>query len=497
MSFTFQFTIWFIDWTEFSSSENFATPQYKQRESMISGMLRLLLLAFVLLCSLSYASGELTTLSKVEGDLMTTLLTNYNKHSRPTTSTNKPVPVKFDLKLGKLVRLDIKSQVMITNTRILMKWFDPSLQWNMTEHNNTDFINIPSSLLWTPDILLYNTAVQQSEGKSDVYKAHVLVRHTGTAIWTSPVTLQASCIIDIKWFPFDKQVCSLNFGSLSYTRNKVKLLFFKQPRDTKELEDNFFFSSGHWSMTGMSAVLKTEKFECCDDPFSVIEYSFKWKRLSTYWLLYLVLPCLCLSFVALFTFFIPPETGERSGFAITTVLAMSVYLLVISDRMPEKSDGSPLIGVLYIVMFFLMTGVLITVIMTTFLWYKTSRPPFWLKRALRLNSNAVVLFNSVNTQLEATATIVGNDKTNENKRSSSTNQVTRPRLESIDERTQLRRRLTLNRSSSRLTVNDMKKMEDNQEEWREIACKLDRVFFWLFLALSIISPGIVLISYSV
>eukprot|EP00794_Sanderia_malayensis_P009290 gene9290-10271_t len=452
-------------------------------------------LIFLLACCCTSLYGS--SVSNIEQNLMTNLLTNYSVNARPTLSNRESVIVKFDVKIGKLVKLDIKEQVMIANTRIMMEWTDPSLVWNKKKYNNTGTLTIPNNLVWTPDIMLYNTAVMESKGKDDLYKSHVIVRNTGKVVWMSPLTLQASCSIYLKWFPFDEQVCRLNFGSISYTERQLQLKRFKTRNSFDEIQAKFYFSSGHWKIVSIDSNITTEYYECCFDGFSIIHYTFTWKRLSLYWLLYLVLPCLCLAVLAVFTFFIPAATGERSGFAITTVLAMSVYLLVISDKMPEKSDESPVIGVLYIVLFFIMTAVLLSVIITTYMAYKTTKPPKFLRKhfvkknkkppkddvtSLREPPGVRIPMKRVaaaDNEVEPRVETEGDDLFND---------LPNARFRSIGKKQSLRRHLSV------LSAQEEKELE-NQEEWQIIAAHVDRILFWIFCVMIFIGPGIVLLSY--
>ncbi len=422
--------------------------------------------------------------STFESNLLTLLLANYSKYTRPAVSNIKPVTVNFDVKLGKLVQLDIKQQVMISNTRIMMRWYDPNLKWNRNVFNGTDFINIPNQLIWTPDIMLQNTAVRESKSKTDVYKAHVRVRSNGEVMWMSPVTVQASCAINLKWFPFDQQTCELTFGSISYTKSKLQIDYFKKNRATADMKAKFYYSSGQWDMIKMTQETRDVTFECCKDPFSMLKYTFEWKRLTTYWLLYLVMPCSCLSFLAVFTFFIPAGTGERTGFAITTVLAMSVYLLVISDRMPEKSDEAPLIGVLYIVLFFLMTAVLVSVIVTTSMAYKITKPPEYLRRFLKTHQK-----NKVQTSVLPLKPIGSHNEAVDIEASNVELQEARFRRIS-------RRSRNLRRTMSTLSYEEEIEM-GNQEEWGIIASHIDNILFWVFMTLTVVGPVIVIICYFV
>jgi len=47
-------------------------------------------------------------------------------------------------------------------------------------------------------------------------QSKVMVRHDGNVFWPPPAKLRSSCKIDITYFPFDDQCCSMKFGSWTY-----------------------------------------------------------------------------------------------------------------------------------------------------------------------------------------------------------------------------------------------------------------------------------------
>ena len=105
---------------------------------------------------------------------------------------------------------------------------------------------------------------------------------------------------------------------------------------------------------------------------------FTLKRRPTFFLLYLVFPCMAISSLSLVSYIIPPEAGERIGYGVTVMLSFSVYLIVISDKLPEKSDTTPLLGILYVVSFYLLVFSFVASTFNIRLYYAKTRPPQWL-----------------------------------------------------------------------------------------------------------------------
>ena len=51
-----------------------------------------------------------------------------------------------------------------------------------------------------------------------------------------------------------------------------------------------------------------------------------------------------MSVLTLLVFCMPPESGEKIALGVTVLLAFSVFMLAIAEKMPETSDSIPLIG---------------------------------------------------------------------------------------------------------------------------------------------------------
>jgi len=51
--------------------------------------------------------------------------------------------------------------------------------------------------------------------------SHVLLKSTGAIMWPVQVRARSLCDVDMTYFPFDDQLCSLRFGSWLYSDQRV------------------------------------------------------------------------------------------------------------------------------------------------------------------------------------------------------------------------------------------------------------------------------------
>lgn len=55
-------------------------------------------------------------------------------------------------------------------------------------------------------------------------KTKALLKYDGTITWVPPAIFKSSCPMDITYFPFDYQNCSMKFGSWTYDKAKIDLV---------------------------------------------------------------------------------------------------------------------------------------------------------------------------------------------------------------------------------------------------------------------------------
>ena len=51
-----------------------------------------------------------------------------------------------------------------------------------------------------------------------------------------------------------------------------------------------------------------------------------------------------MSSLTVLVFCLPPDSGEKIALGVTVILAFSVFMLAIAEKMPETSESIPLVG---------------------------------------------------------------------------------------------------------------------------------------------------------
>lgn len=75
-----------------------------------------------------------------------------------------------------------------------------------------------------------------------------------------------------------------------------------------------------------------------------VTYSVRLRRRPGFHLFHLVLPCLLVNALALLSFFVPCESGEKVTLGINTLLCVAVFLVVVRDSLPPGGTMLPLIS---------------------------------------------------------------------------------------------------------------------------------------------------------
>jgi len=202
-----------------------------------------------------------------------------------------------------------------------------------SEYNGLQDTRFPPSKVWTPDILLFNSASQEF---NSAYPTNVHVYSDGKCEFIPPGIFLSTCQIDITWFPFDDQDCVLTFGSWTLNAKFLNLSISKDFGDISEFKTN-----SEWELIGFPASLSKYDYE--GEPYINAVFELKIRRRTLYYFSNLILPCVLIAFMAVLGFYFPPESGEKVTLEITILMSLTFFMNVVTEMVPPSSK-TPLIG---------------------------------------------------------------------------------------------------------------------------------------------------------
>uniref|UniRef100_A0A674E2U9 Acetylcholine receptor subunit epsilon n=1 Tax=Salmo trutta TaxID=8032 RepID=A0A674E2U9_SALTR len=282
--------------------------------------------------------------SKLIGDLFR----GYNKNIRPAAHPTDKVEVQVKLILTNLISLNEKEETLTTNVWIEIQWNDIRLAWNTSEYFGIEVIRVPYNTVWLPDIVLENNI----DGKFDVaYYANVLIYSSGYMYWLPPAIYRSTCAIEITYFPFDYQNCTLVFRSQTYSANELEIILAvdtetEQPIEWVDIDPEAFTENGEWAIKHRPArKLINSRYTPDDLEYQEISFNLVIQRKPLFYIINIILPCSLISSLVVLAYFLPAQAGgQKLTVAISVLLAQTVFLFLIAQKVPETSLNVPLIG---------------------------------------------------------------------------------------------------------------------------------------------------------
>jgi len=83
------------------------------------------------------------------------------------------------------------------------------------------------------------------EDIDSTFPTNTVVDSSGKVSWIPLGLFISACAIDIQWFPFDDQRCTMKFGSWTYDGTKINLTAKDDSIDMQTYQ-----SSGEWEILG-------------------------------------------------------------------------------------------------------------------------------------------------------------------------------------------------------------------------------------------------------
>ena len=198
----------------------------------------------------------------------------------------------------------------------------------------------------------------------------VTIHDDGLIVWKPPAIFKSLCPIDVEFFPFDEQRCTIKIGSWTYHEYAVKIIhknLDENVDDKQTIEyginlDNYQEST-EWDLLAVKSRKYVKYYTCCSEPYADIKFNITIRRKTLFYAVNLILPCIVICSVTLLVFYLPAESGEKITMAITILNSLNIFLLLVVDINPPTSLATPLIGKFLLFTMVLVTGsIMLTIV---------------------------------------------------------------------------------------------------------------------------------------
>nr|XP_012634868.1 acetylcholine receptor subunit epsilon isoform X3 [Microcebus murinus] len=275
------------------------------------------------------------------------LFDNYDPESRPVRGPEDTVTITLKVTLTNLISLNEKEETLTTSVWIGIDWQDYRLNYSRDDFGGIDTLRVPSELVWLPQIVLENNI----DGQFDVaYYANALVYEGGAVTWLPPAIYRSTCTVEVTYFPFDWQNCSLIFRSQTYNAKEVEFTFAVddngEPINKIDIDTAAFTENGEWAIDFCPGVIRHHDRSSADSPGETdVIYSLIIRRKPLFYIINIIVPCVLISGLVLLAYFLPAQAGgQKCTVSINVLLAQTVFLFLIAQKIPETSLSVPLLG---------------------------------------------------------------------------------------------------------------------------------------------------------
>lgn len=263
------------------------------------------------------------------------------------------------------------------------------------------------------------------------------------------------------------------FGSWTYSA--LKLDVASSGADVKD-----FLPNGEWDVLGYPMKRNVVTYSS-GIPYADVTLIFRIKRQPLYYTLNLILPCTVIAVLAFLSFVLPSNHGERVSLVITVLLAMSVYMLIVSSTLPQTSDAMPVIGTYFLCIIVEIALCLFATCFVAKLREHESDIPRWLDRLVNKHLARLLWMSETFTELDDVPKLV---KVNgqSTRRGSSLNDV---KLSDNEIKAEFEKQSLVKSLRDEIAVlsNDVSKrqnLEEKRRKWQNAAKVLDRLFLLFF-----------------
>lgn len=257
----------------------------------------------------------------------------YDSRIRPhgINNTDGPALVRVNIYIRSISEIDDVRMEYSVQLTFREQWRDERMQFDDMGGQVRYLTLTDPEKIWKPDLFFSN----EKEGHfHNIIMPNVLLRiyPNGDVLYSIRISLVLSCPMDLKFYPLDKQTCSITMASYGYTTED--LVFLWKEGDPVQVTKNLHlprFTLERFLTDYCTSRTNTGEYSC-------LRVDLLFKREFSYYLIQIYIPCCMLVIVSWVSFWLDQNAiPARVSLGVTTLLTMATQTSGINASLPPVS----------------------------------------------------------------------------------------------------------------------------------------------------------------
>ena len=244
-------------------------------------------------------------------------------------SSRLPVKVKVGFYLNAITAINEKAETLQFQGTLTTQWRDNRIHVKTKKVYADQAAQAELSQIWQPQVVLTDL-----RGRMEVESSVLMLEPGGVVTYVRHVHAGVASPLNLRQFPFDRQVARFYFAPFVYNDTQVELV--KLPSQHHGMAKHFQFKS--WQVSEQHSGILSVKVRNLAQRHSSLVFVFHYSRRPGYYILQMMLPLLFIVLFSFATFFMfHNPVVNRIAISLTAVLTIVVFHWRIFTELPEVS----------------------------------------------------------------------------------------------------------------------------------------------------------------
>ncbi|CAD5231879.1 unnamed protein product [Bursaphelenchus xylophilus] len=266
----------------------------------------------------------------------------YNLFMPPGQHQGKTTNLSVALYIESMSSVKAQTMDFEVDCYLAMGWYDRRLSHNCTHPILITHKHVADEL-WNPDLYYVNAKYAYLQ-EVTTPNFMMFVYPDGLVFKSMRTVVTLSCMVDLQFFPMDKQSCPLTIQSYAYIENLLNLSW--------HVDYPYYPIASNEGLKLNDMEITNITFSKCSVPYAMFRGTGNWsciraviemKRLMLYHVVQTYIPSAMLVSISWMTFFLPPRASPaRISLTITSLLTLTTMCNGARQDLPQVSYISAL-----------------------------------------------------------------------------------------------------------------------------------------------------------